>query len=81
MTRDPELTLRPATPADREFLMEVYASTRADEMRLLNWDDRTASQFLRLQFEARERSYRNTYPEGTTAVVQQWYSGGFGHRR
>ncbi len=62
-------TLRPATPADREFLIEVYAAARADEMRRFNWDERTTAQFLRLQFDAREHGYRGAHPDAITQVI------------
>lgn len=52
-----ELSLREATAADEEFLYEVYASTRLDELAGLGWDEQQKHAFIRMQFLARERTY------------------------
>jgi ribosomal protein S18 acetylase RimI-like enzyme len=53
----PNLSLREATPADQPFLLEVYASTRLDELEGFGWDDNQKRAFIQMQFLARERSY------------------------
>ena len=52
-----DLMLREATPEDESFLLEVYASTRIDELAGLGWSDDQMQAFIRMQFLARERSY------------------------
>ena len=52
-----ELNLRPATPEDEPFLLEVYTSTRIDELAALGWNDEQSRAFIKMQFVARERSY------------------------
>ena len=52
-----DLALREATPEDDSFLLEVYASTRIEELEGLGWDDSQVQAFIRMQFLARERSY------------------------
>ena len=52
-----ELSLRAATPADESFLLEVYASTRIDELEPFGWDDNQKQAFIKMQFLARERTY------------------------
>jgi ribosomal protein S18 acetylase RimI-like enzyme len=52
-----ELSLREATAADEEFLYEVYASTRVEELAGLGWDEQQKQAFIRMQFLARERTY------------------------
>ena len=52
-----ELSLRPATPEDEPFLLEVYASTRIDELAGLGWNDAQKQAFIKMQFTARERTY------------------------
>jgi GNAT superfamily N-acetyltransferase len=52
-----ELKLRPATPKDEPFLLEVYASTRIDELAGLGWSDDQTRAFIKMQFTARERTY------------------------
>jgi len=52
-----QLNLRPATPEDEPFLLEVYASTRIDELAGIGWSDDQKHAFIKMQFVARERSY------------------------
>ena len=52
-----ELNLRPATPEDEPFLLEVYASTRIDELAGIGWSDDQKQAFIKMQFLARERTY------------------------
>ena len=54
--------LRPATAADEPFLYRVYASTREDELRLVDWDDDQKAAFLTMQFSAQRSSYRQQFP-------------------
>ncbi len=51
------LFLREATPEDEQFLFDVYASTRQEELEGLGWDDNQKRDFIKMQFLARERSY------------------------
>jgi GNAT superfamily N-acetyltransferase len=52
-----ELSLRDATADDEEFLFEVYASTRMEELAGLGWDEQQKQAFIKMQFLARERTY------------------------
>lgn len=52
-----DLRLREATPEDEPFLLEVYASTRLDELEGFGWDEDQKQAFIKMQFMARERSY------------------------
>jgi len=51
------LELRDAIPADESFLLEVYASTRSEELEGVGWDENQKQIFVKMQFLARERSY------------------------
>ena len=51
------ITLREAMPADEPFLLEVYASTRSEELEGLGWDENQKHAFIKMQFLARERIY------------------------
>jgi ribosomal protein S18 acetylase RimI-like enzyme len=62
--------LRPATDADREFLIGVYASTRAEELAPLPWDEATKRAFIEQQFEAQDLHYRSHYPGAALDVVE-----------
>ena len=65
------LLLRQVTPEDEELLFEVYASTRVDEVRAWGWDPPRERAFLRMQFDARRRSYRAAYPNADDRMILQ----------
>ena len=52
-----DLFLREATPEDESFLLEVYASTRIEELEGLGWNEDQKRAFIKMQFTARERTY------------------------
>jgi len=54
------LFLREVTPEDEPFLLEVYASTRIQELEGFGWDDNQKQAFIKMQFLARERTYPRT---------------------
>ena len=55
--QDRQLSLREATPDDEPFLLELYASTRLEELQPFGWDDNQKQAFIKMQFAVRERSY------------------------
>jgi ribosomal protein S18 acetylase RimI-like enzyme len=65
----PDISLRPIEPADEDFLCRVYASTRAEELAPLPWDDEEKASFLRMQFAAQHRYYRESYTSSRFEVV------------
>jgi ribosomal protein S18 acetylase RimI-like enzyme len=54
---------------DEEFLFAVYAETRREEVEQFGWPNVQVQQFLRMQFELQQRSYRHRYPEAELSVV------------
>jgi ribosomal protein S18 acetylase RimI-like enzyme len=62
-------TLRPATGEDREFLYEVYCSTRHSEVAQFGWDEVQIAAFLRMQFDMRERAYKMQSPTAKYGIV------------
>jgi ribosomal protein S18 acetylase RimI-like enzyme len=65
----PQLALRPATADDREFLAELYASTREEELLAVDWSADAKRGFLRQQFEAQDLHYRAHYPGAAFDVI------------
>jgi ribosomal protein S18 acetylase RimI-like enzyme len=63
------IELVPAEPRDREFLYRVYASTRAEELAVVPWDDAEKEAFLRAQFDAQDRWYHEQYARASYEVV------------
>ncbi|HSE24925.1 MAG TPA: GNAT family N-acetyltransferase [Pyrinomonadaceae bacterium] len=63
------ITLRPVVLGDQDFLIEVYASTRAEELAIMPWTDEQRDQFIRSQFNAQQQYYAEKYPTGTHDVI------------
>lgn len=63
------ISLRPVEPSDEAFLLEVYASTRQEELKAFGWPEAVLWSFLRMQFEARRRSYVVQWPTAESSVV------------
>lgn len=64
-----KVSFRAVTDKDDEFLLSVYASSRAEEMALAPWNDEQKHAFLTMQFEAQAVQYRERYPEANFQVV------------
>ncbi len=67
----PPVGFRPANDADQQFLRALYASTRADEMSLVNWSVAQKDTFLDTQFDAQHRYYREQFPSADYLVIEQ----------
>ncbi|MBE7472657.1 MAG: GNAT family N-acetyltransferase [Anaerolineales bacterium] len=63
------LTFRPIGPDDESFLYEVYASTRAEEMALVDWTEDQQKAFLRMQFNAQHQYYQDVYAGANFQVI------------
>lgn len=63
------LTLRPITPADMEFLYRVYASTRAEELALVDWTAEQKAAFLLMQFHAQHRFYQEQFTQASFQII------------
>jgi ribosomal protein S18 acetylase RimI-like enzyme len=64
------LRLRPVADADRAFLVELYGSTREDELAHVQWDDGTRRAFVEHQFAAQDAHYRGNYPGASLDVIE-----------
>jgi ribosomal protein S18 acetylase RimI-like enzyme len=64
------IVLRAAGDADRTFLAQVYASTRADELALLPWTGEQKAAFVAHQFEAQDAHYRLHYDGAAFDVIE-----------
>jgi len=49
---DESITLRPVDETDEDFLIELYKSSRGDDLRGLDWSEDRISEFLEMQYEA-----------------------------
>ncbi len=62
------ITLRPVTPSDQDFVLELYASTRAD-LAALDCDPAMRRQLIHMQSEAQQAHYRAHYPRAQVSLV------------
>jgi ribosomal protein S18 acetylase RimI-like enzyme len=65
----PDITFRPITPEDTDFLYTVYARTRAEELAVVEWTESQKEAFLRAQFNAQHQAYQGTYRGGDFLVI------------
>ena len=65
-----QVSLRPSTDADREFLVGLYGSTRAEELARVPWAPGQVEAFVRMQFTAQDTEYRRLNPHGSFDVVE-----------
>ena len=63
------VTLRAVTENDHEFLVEVYASTRAEELALVPWTNEQREAFVRWQFAAQQEHYAKEYPTANHDII------------
>jgi len=69
---DPEeVVLRPSVPEDAEFLFQVYASTRQEELAQVPWSEEEKEAFLRMQSHAQHTHYRNHYADVDYLVIER----------
>jgi RimJ/RimL family protein N-acetyltransferase len=69
MNDEPQISLRPVTPGDREFLLRVYASSRETELAALPWDAAMKNTFIEHQYSAQTAHYQEAYPAATHDIV------------
>lgn len=69
MNTQTEITFRPITSDDEALLYRIYASTREDEMALVDWDEAQKAAFLMMQFTAQHRYYQEYYPDAAFDII------------
>lgn len=63
------LGFRPISLDDQAFLPEVYASTRREELALVDWDEDKKARFLQMQFAAQHQYYQDYYTETDFLII------------
>lgn len=63
------MALRPIRPDDYPFLLALYASTREDELSVVDWSAEQKAAFLRMQFDAQHAHYQEHYAGSAFDVV------------
>ena len=64
-----DITLRPVSADDYDFLVEVYGSTRAEELALVPWTTEQQQAFVRSQFAAQQDHYAKKYPTASHEII------------
>ena len=62
-------TLRPARDDEAEVVFGIYISTRAEELAQVPWGQAEKEAFLRMQFAAQDRYYRETFPDASYDLI------------
>jgi ribosomal protein S18 acetylase RimI-like enzyme len=65
------VTFRNEIPEDDQFLAELYASTREEELRPVPWTDEQKRMFLRSQYDAQCAHYRQHYYDADFLVMER----------
>ena len=63
------VTLRPVVAADEPLLLEIFASTRAEEMAMVPWTREQQEAFVQMQFAAQQEHYRKLHPDATHDII------------
>lgn len=63
------ISFRPIRPQDEPILSRIYASTRQDEMALVNWSEQDKAAFLQMQFEAQHKFYLEQFKSAEFLLI------------
>src|ERR1041385_4080220 len=63
------ISLRAITPEDSAFLLDLYKSSRGDDLRALGWEEQRISEFLDMQYEAQQRFHANEYKRAVDRIM------------
>ena len=64
------MRLRLVAAQDQEFLLAVYASTRAEELAQVQWEAGQQEAFVKWQFEMQRREYNARFPDAEYDVIE-----------
>ena len=63
------ITTRAVQPDDQAFLIQVYKSSRGDDLRGLGWDEDRISEFLDMQYDAQQNFYKSDYADASDELI------------
>ncbi len=66
---DEQVTLRPVTAADDDFIFNCYASTRAQELAQVPWSPEQKEAFVRMQYTAQKQHYAAEAPKASHDII------------
>jgi GNAT superfamily N-acetyltransferase len=63
------ISVRPVTAGDEELLLEIYQSSRGDDLRGLGWTEDRIREFLGMQYEAQQRFFESEYKRAADEII------------
>ena len=63
------ISVRPVTADDEAILLEIYKSSRGDDLRGLGWAEDRISEFLGMQYEAQQNFYESEYERASDEII------------
>lgn len=70
MIEDSEITVRPSSHDDEEFLFDLYAKTRGVEVAAFGWNAAEVEAFLRMQYGLRRRAYEMRHRDLAFEIIE-----------
>ncbi len=64
-----DITFRPCQDEDRLLLYRIYASTRMDELAVVNWTPVQIEEFLTMQFNAQHTFYHKQFTNASFDII------------
>jgi len=64
-----KISLRPVTAEDEEVLLEIYKSSRGDDLRELGWTEDRVNEFLGMQYDAQRHFLANEYKRADDELI------------
>ena len=64
-----QISIRPPTPDDQEFLLELYADMRVDIRQASHLNPEQRRQLIESQFAAQSEHYRTHFPQADRGIV------------
>ncbi|HEX4602658.1 MAG TPA: GNAT family N-acetyltransferase [Candidatus Angelobacter sp.] len=69
MIAEEQVSLRPVADSDDEFILAVYASTRAQEMAQVPWSAEQKEAFVRMQYAGQQQHYAAEFPHASHDII------------
>ena|SRR5437588_5938882 len=64
-----KISLRPVSEADMAILLELYGSSRAQELAMVPWTPEQKKAFIEMQFRAQQSHYQAEYPRAEHSMI------------
>lgn len=63
------ISFRPVASGDEKLLLDIYRSSRGDDLRGLGWAEDRISEFLGMQYEAQQKFYETEYKRAVDEII------------